>query len=118
MSARAIVRFWTLVLTAYVFLEEERARLRQLRETYVTIGEAQREVQRLHRAHLISWMPYPIPPRPHACPALPATRRLEMVKTARIVCSFYAAGAADNVNAGVGAIIASQSHLRRGVLPK
>ena len=56
MSAKAIVRFWTLVIAAYVFLDEERARLRQEWQRHVTLGEARREVQRLHRRHLIDWM--------------------------------------------------------------
>ncbi len=56
MSSTAIVRFWTLALAAYAFLEDERERLRQLRQCHVTIGEARREVQQLHWFHLISWM--------------------------------------------------------------
>jgi SRSO17 transposase len=56
MSTTAIVRFWTLVLTAYAFLDEERDRLRQTWQCHVTIGEARREVQRLHWCHLIDWI--------------------------------------------------------------
>jgi SRSO17 transposase len=56
MSAEAIVRFWTLVWTAYVFLDEERARLRERWQRHVTLGEARREVQRQHWNHLIVWM--------------------------------------------------------------
>jgi SRSO17 transposase len=56
MSARAIVRFWTLTLTAYAFLDEERDRLRQAWQRHVTIGDARREVQRVHWRHLIDWM--------------------------------------------------------------
>lgn len=56
MTTTAIVRFWTLVLAAYVFLDEERDRLRQELGQHVTIGDAQREVQRAHCAHLITWM--------------------------------------------------------------
>lgn len=56
MSGVAIVRFWTLALAAYAFLEEERARLRQHWQRPVTIGEARREVQRVHWCHLIGWM--------------------------------------------------------------
>jgi hypothetical protein len=56
MTTTAIVRFWTLVLAAYVFLDEERARLRQESGQHVTIGDAQREVQRVYCAHLITWM--------------------------------------------------------------
>jgi hypothetical protein len=56
MSTTAIVRFWTLALAAYAFLEEERDRLRQTWSCHVTIGEARREVRRVHWCHLIDWM--------------------------------------------------------------
>lgn len=56
MSAEAIVRFWTLVWAAYAFLDEERARLRADWHRHVTLGEARREVQRVHWRHLIRWM--------------------------------------------------------------
>ena len=56
MSATAILRFWTLVLAAYVFLDEERERLQQAWQRHVTVGEARREVQRQHRRHLIDWL--------------------------------------------------------------
>ena len=56
MSATALVRFWTLVMAAYLFLDEERARLRQSWQRHVTLGEVRREVQRVHWSHLITWM--------------------------------------------------------------
>ena len=56
MSVRAIVRFWTLVLAASLFLEEERARLCTQWQRHVTIGDARREVQRLHWRHLLDWL--------------------------------------------------------------
>jgi hypothetical protein len=56
MSSTAIVRFWTLALAAYAFLEEERARLRDAWQRPVTIGDARREVQRVHWCHLMTWM--------------------------------------------------------------
>jgi hypothetical protein len=56
MSASAILRFWTVALLAYVFLEEERQRLRALWQRPVTIGEARREVQRRHRRGLLEWL--------------------------------------------------------------
>jgi hypothetical protein len=56
MSATAIVRFWTLVLAASVFLEEERARLAATTEQHVTIGDAQRAIQRAHWVHLLNWL--------------------------------------------------------------
>lgn len=56
MSATAIVRFWTLVLAAYVFLEEERSRLAASTNQHVTIGDAQRAIQRAHWVHLLNWL--------------------------------------------------------------
>jgi hypothetical protein len=56
MSATAIVRFWTLVLAAYVLLEEERARLAATTAQHVTIGDAQRAIQRAHWVHLLHWL--------------------------------------------------------------
>jgi hypothetical protein len=56
MSAEAIVRFWTLVLAAYRFLDEERQRLCQQRQAHVTLGEARADVQRRHRRQLLAWL--------------------------------------------------------------
>ena len=56
MSARAIVRFWTLAMLAYVFLEEERTRLQARWQRPVTIGEARREIQRRHRRKVLDWL--------------------------------------------------------------
>lgn len=56
MSASAILRFWTLALLAYVFLEEEQQRLQTLWQRPVTIGEARREIQRRHRRRLLEWL--------------------------------------------------------------
>jgi SRSO17 transposase len=56
MSATAILRFWTLVLAAYVFLEEERARLAAASDQHITIGDAQRAIQRAHWVHLLNWL--------------------------------------------------------------
>jgi hypothetical protein len=56
MSAMAIVRFWTLAMLAYVFLEEERDRLQTQWQRHVTIGEARREIQRRHRRHVLDWL--------------------------------------------------------------
>jgi DDE superfamily endonuclease len=55
-SASAILRFWTLAMLAYVFLEEEQQRLRLLWQRPVTIGEARREIQRRHRRCLLEWL--------------------------------------------------------------
>ena len=56
MSATAIVRFWTLAMLAYVFLEEEGHRLQEQWQHHVTIGEARREIQRRHRRHVLDWL--------------------------------------------------------------
>jgi DDE superfamily endonuclease len=56
MSAIAIVRFWTLAMLAYVFLQEEHDRLQTQWQRPVTIGEARREIQRRHRRHLLDWL--------------------------------------------------------------
>jgi hypothetical protein len=56
MSATAIVRFWTLAMLAYVFLEEECHRLQEQWQHHVTIGEARREIQRRHRRHVLDWL--------------------------------------------------------------
>ena len=46
MSATAILRFWTLAMLAYTFLEEEQHRLQVQWQRPVTLGEARREIQR------------------------------------------------------------------------
>jgi len=56
MSASALLRFWTLAMLAYVFLEQEQQRLRVLWQRPVTIGEARREIQRRHRRCLLEWL--------------------------------------------------------------
>jgi hypothetical protein len=56
LGAQALIRFWTLVLAAYVFLEEQRAVLEQEWQRPVSIGQTQQEVQRVHWFHLITWM--------------------------------------------------------------
>jgi hypothetical protein len=56
MSATALVRFWSLARLSYSFLDEERARLQRQWQRHVTIGEARREVQRLHRRQFLLWL--------------------------------------------------------------
>ena len=56
MSAKAIRRFWVLVMVAYCFLEQERVRLQQGRGSHITIGDAWRETQRVHWCRLIDWL--------------------------------------------------------------
>lgn len=56
MSATAIVRFWTLVMAAYLFLDEERARLAASRHAHITLGEARREVQHRIQRNFLEWL--------------------------------------------------------------
>jgi hypothetical protein len=56
MSAEAIHRFWVLVMVAYGYLEQERARLKRHQGRHVTIGDAARHVQRVHWAHCLTWL--------------------------------------------------------------
>jgi hypothetical protein len=56
MTATALLRFWTLVLAAYIFLEEERDRLRRIGGHHATLGEACTAVQQTHRRHLVAWI--------------------------------------------------------------
>ncbi len=56
LSAQAIVRFWTLVLATYTFLEEEQAALAAQEQRHVTLGQARRAVQTTHRHHLLAWI--------------------------------------------------------------
>jgi len=56
MSATSIERFWTLTLAAYTLLDEQRACLQAGTSQHVTIGDARREIQRVHRRHLLDWL--------------------------------------------------------------
>lgn len=56
MSATALLRFWTLAMLAYVFLDEERQRLQLRQQRPVTIGQARREIQRRHRHRVLTWL--------------------------------------------------------------
>lgn len=56
MSAQALVRFWTLAMLVYVFLEEEQHRLQVRWQRSVTLGEARREIQRRHHHRLLCWL--------------------------------------------------------------
>ncbi len=56
MDATAILRFWTLVMAAYAFLDEERARLHHEQQAHVTLGDARREVQREHWCNVVDWI--------------------------------------------------------------
>jgi hypothetical protein len=52
----SLVRFWTLAMLAYVFLEEERQRLQIQELRPATIGEARRELQRRLRRKVLLWL--------------------------------------------------------------
>jgi SRSO17 transposase len=56
MDATAILRFWTLIMAAYAFLDEERDRLHRERHAHITLGDARREVQRWHWRHVVDWI--------------------------------------------------------------
>jgi SRSO17 transposase len=56
MSATAIQRYWTLVMLAYYFLDQERHRYQRETQRHLTIGDAWRQVQRTHWRHFIDWM--------------------------------------------------------------
>jgi SRSO17 transposase len=55
LSADAILRFWTLVMVAYVFLDEQRSRLSVQQHCHVSIGQARQTIQHTHYCHLIDW---------------------------------------------------------------
>ena len=56
MSAKAIQRFWVLVMIAYGYLEKERVHLHRKRGRHQTIGDASRHVQRKHWSHFLDWL--------------------------------------------------------------
>lgn len=56
MSAKAIQRFWVLVMIAYGYLEQEQVRLQQERGRHQTIGDACRHVQRQHWIRFLDWL--------------------------------------------------------------
>lgn len=56
MSVAALVRFWTLVLAAYIFLDEERQLLCELRHEPVTLGDARRALHQRHQTALVGWI--------------------------------------------------------------
>lgn len=56
MTATAILRFWTLAMLAYYFLDQERDRHQRQTDRHLTIGDAWRQVQRTHWRHFIDWI--------------------------------------------------------------
>lgn len=53
--ADAILRFWTFVMVAYVFLDEQRTRLSAQQHAHVSMGQARHAIQYTHYCHLIDW---------------------------------------------------------------
>jgi hypothetical protein len=53
MSARSILRFWTLACCAYQFLEEQRA---QRGMAGSSIGTVRRQIDKEHQSHLLEWL--------------------------------------------------------------
>ena len=43
-------------MVAYIVLDEERDRLSRQRQQHIAIDDAHREIQRLHRRHLLDWL--------------------------------------------------------------
>jgi DDE superfamily endonuclease len=56
MSATALLRFWTLVLATYTFLDEERERRSAGLPHPLTLGETRQAIQRTHRHHFLVWL--------------------------------------------------------------
>lgn len=56
MTATAICRFWTLVMAAYYFLDQERDRQQRQTNQHTTIGDAWRHIQAIHWCHFIDWL--------------------------------------------------------------
>lgn len=56
MSATAICRFWTLIMLAYYFLDQERDRHQRQTGQHTTIGDAWRQVQMVHWCRFIDWI--------------------------------------------------------------
>lgn len=56
MDATAILRFWTLALLVYFFLDRTRYRGRPPDPPLLTIGETRRKLRHLHYRHLIDWL--------------------------------------------------------------
>jgi SRSO17 transposase len=56
MTTTAILRFWTLVMAAYVFLDEQRTALEARQQKRITIGQARQAIRRTHYCRLIDWL--------------------------------------------------------------
>jgi hypothetical protein len=56
LSAKALVRFWSLARLTYAFLDEERTQLQASQQRPVTIGQTRWELKRLHRRQFLLWL--------------------------------------------------------------
>jgi Transposase DDE domain len=56
MSASAIIRSWTLVMLAYVFLDEQRTRLGLEQHRHLSIAQVRQTIQPTHYCQLIDWI--------------------------------------------------------------
>jgi hypothetical protein len=56
LGGQAIVRWWTVVMATYALLDAERARLRQRRQSHVTLGEARQAVQQRTWINAVFWL--------------------------------------------------------------
>jgi hypothetical protein len=56
MTGTAILRFWTLIMAVYAYLDEVRVQLEQEQGRHVTIGGALQAVQNTHYEHAIDWI--------------------------------------------------------------
>jgi hypothetical protein len=56
MSADGLLRSWSLCWIVYSFLEEHRATLQRQWQRHVTVGEAKRDLQRIHHRLLVTWI--------------------------------------------------------------
>lgn len=56
LSAAGVVRWWTVVLAAYAYLEERQAAQQPSAARHLTIEEMRAQVRREHRRHLLTWL--------------------------------------------------------------
>jgi hypothetical protein len=56
MSAQRLVRYWSLCWIAFSFLEEHRVWLQTQWQRHVTLGEAKRDLQKIHHRLLAAWI--------------------------------------------------------------
>ncbi len=56
LSAEGIVRWWTLVLVLYVFLEDQQATQQRASGVRPPIGAVRRQLQAAQQRHLVGWV--------------------------------------------------------------